>query len=184
MKILASFSLVLLADLLLIPMLPLRAQPVGIGRPALQAVGLFQHVCLPYAGLAGNLRAFAASKGLHQIPDSHATAFLLGHPGEVFNASTPDGQLALVSMDDGACVVAMPMGDRVGVNNALAGVFRTIQAVVTLVSDKASPDGKATQRLELVRLGNSAWHVSVTTHAHPEAPTAPPTLIIMATSTP
>ncbi len=162
---------------------PALAQPVAPGRPALQAVGLFEHACLPYAGLAGNLRAWATGKGLRFLPDSISKTMLFGQPGQVFNASTKDGRLGLISLDSGACAVIAPSGDKTEIEAALQGVFSTVQAIVTLISDKTSPDGLVTQRLELVTLKNRNWHVSVTERIPGGGP-RPSNVLIMATAAP
>jgi hypothetical protein len=153
-------------------------------RVVLQAVGLFQHSCLPFAGYAGNLRQWAASKNLMELPDSVAQPFLSGAAGKAFNASTADGKLILLSRDDGACMVISPYGNRQHADDALLGVFRTVGAATTLVRDSVSPDGKAEQTLEKVTLQQRAWHVSVTGLRHPEDSSSPSNLILMATATP
>ncbi len=161
-----------------------RAQAVMQDRATLQAVGLFQHSCLPYAGYAGNLRQWVAGKKLSELPPDVASRFLSGAPGKAFNASTVDGKLILVSRDDGACMVVTPFASQLRAKEELLGVFRSEGAVTTLVSDKMSRDGLVEQRLEKVTLANQAWHVSITARLHPEDPAALSNLILMATATP
>jgi hypothetical protein len=163
---------------------PSCAQAIMQDRATLQVVGLFQHACLPYAGYAGNLRQWASRTGLGELPGDVASRFLSGAPGKAFNASTPDGKLILVSRDDGACMVVTPFASQLRAEEALLGVFRTENAVVTSVSDKVSRDGQVEQKLEKVALDKQAWHVSVTARLHPEDPAALSNLILMATATP
>lgn len=71
--------------------------------PATELAGLFMQACLPYAGNPGELRAWAAKKGLPQVPDPARAMFLHGSPGVVFDASEPPEKYVLVSSDDGLC---------------------------------------------------------------------------------
>jgi hypothetical protein len=163
---------------------PARAQGRVIDRASLQAVGLFEHSCMDFAGFAGNLRIWVEGHHLSELPPNRAAQFLMNAPGKVYDASTRDGRLMLVSRDSGTCMVTMQFGDKDAVDAALQGVFRTGNYIVTRVSDQTSPDGKAKQTLDLVTLGKRAWHISTTTHARDEMPSALPTLMIMATATP
>ncbi len=159
------------------------AQGQVADRPTLQVVGLFQQACLPYAGYVHNLRQWAAGKNLHELPPAIAAQFLLGAPGNAFDASTPDGKLVLVSRDDGACMVATPVASHFRANQLLQGIFRNEGAAVTPITDKVSSDGKVEVTLEKVTLAQQAWHVSVTSRPHPEDPAALANLILTATAT-
>ncbi len=163
---------------------PTRADTGIQDKTSLEGVGLFEHACLPFAGLAGNLRMWIAGKGLHPVSDAMAASVLRGHAGKIYNASTLDAKLVLISFDDGACVVVMPSGDKDAVDKTLHAVFRTLGAVVTQVADKTSPDNKSQQTLDLVTLGKHSWHVSVTSHVHGDNMLARPNVLIMATMTP
>ncbi len=153
-------------------------------RPTLQAVGLFQQACLPYAGYVHNLRQWAGGKNLRELPAPIAAHFLLGGKGVAFDASTPNGRLVLVSRDDGGCMVATPVASQFRANQLLQGIFRNEGAAVTPMSDKVSTDGKVEVTLEKVTLAQQAWHVSVTARLHPEDPAALANLVLMASATP
>jgi len=61
--------------------------------------------CMPYAGHPAALRQWAARWKLPEVPDPAHAAFLHGAPGRVFDASSQQAKLALISSDDGICAV-------------------------------------------------------------------------------
>jgi hypothetical protein len=67
--------------------------------------GLFIQGCLPFVGNPPALRRWAGQNGLPAVAEQARSAFLHGAPGQVFNASTSEGKLVLVSSDDGLCSV-------------------------------------------------------------------------------
>jgi len=95
-----------------LPALGLLAASPARADAAQQLAGLFLQGCLPYAGHAAALRAWAERTGLPHVAEQARTAFLHGAPGQVFNGSNDDGKFVLVSSDDGLCSVvtdqAMP----------------------------------------------------------------------------
>jgi hypothetical protein len=78
------------------------ATPAADG-PAPQLAGLFMQSCMPYAGDAAGLRAWANKTGLPTVPDPASKIFLHGAPGTVFDASLPPEKFVVVSSDDGLC---------------------------------------------------------------------------------
>lgn len=68
-----------------------------------QLAGLFMQGCLPFAGTPARLRAWAHTANLPEVPEAARAAFLHGAPGQVFDASNPNGKFVLVSSDDGIC---------------------------------------------------------------------------------
>jgi hypothetical protein len=158
------------------------AQRAVQDKTALQALALFQHTCLPYAGMAGDLRMLAASKQMVPVPAATAAAFLGGEPGMAFWANTPDVKMVLVSNDSGACRIIMDHGDKTNVEQALQDYFTSLGILPAEIDQKVSPDGKARQSLWLASFHERSWLISVTTHAHSEAPNGLPTLILLATS--
>jgi hypothetical protein len=76
------------------------AEPSGA---AAQVVGLFMQSCVRFAGDAAGLRAWAAQAGMQLLPAEGQQAFLYGLPGQVFDASTKEGKLVLISENAGAC---------------------------------------------------------------------------------
>jgi hypothetical protein len=87
-------------------------------------VGLFIQGCMPFAGNPAALRDWAARTGVPAVPEQARVAFLHGAPGQVFDGSTPDGKLVLVSSDDGICSVATDMAVQKAAADALEAAFR------------------------------------------------------------
>jgi hypothetical protein len=67
--------------------------------------------CVRFAGNAPDLRAWAASIGLQELPPQGEQAFLNGRPGKVFDASNADGKFVVVSADNGACSAVAELVD-------------------------------------------------------------------------
>lgn len=78
------------------------ADPPGSPADA-QVVGLFMQSCMRFVGDASGLRQWAVRSGLQPLPDQAQQDFLYGLPGEVFDASTKDGKLVLISENGGSC---------------------------------------------------------------------------------
>lgn len=78
------------------------ADPAGSPADA-QVVGLFMQSCMRFVGDALGLRQWAARSGLQPLPEQGQQEFLYGLPGEVFDASTKDGKLVLISENGGSC---------------------------------------------------------------------------------
>jgi hypothetical protein len=81
--------------------------------------GLFIQGCLPFAGNPPALRRWASQNGLPAVAEQARSAFLHGAPGQVFNGSTSEGKLVLVSSDDGLCSVVT---DKVTQQSAVEGL--------------------------------------------------------------
>jgi hypothetical protein len=82
---------------------PTRASPAP-GSPAdIQVVGLFMQTCMRFVGNALALRQWAVRSGLQPLPEQGQQEFLYGLPGQVFDASTKDGKLVLISENGGSC---------------------------------------------------------------------------------
>ena len=73
------------------------------GTPAEELVGLFGAACLHFAGNPAGTRTFLTQQNVPRMPDKARDAFLAGRPGQVFDASEPGVNLAVVSLDDGGC---------------------------------------------------------------------------------
>jgi hypothetical protein len=89
-----------------------------------ELVGLFIQGCLPFAGDAPALRAWAGQTGLSPVPEQARAAFLNGAPGQVFNGSVAGVKLALVSSDDGICSAVTDQATQQAVTDALEAGFR------------------------------------------------------------
>jgi len=101
-----------------------------------ELVGLFIQGCMPFVGDAAALRAWATRTGLPAVPDPARSTFLHGAPGQVFDGSTTDGKLALVSSDDGLCSVVTDRADRQAVADALEAGFRQAGLTFRLVIER------------------------------------------------
>ena len=145
-------------------------------QPAAQLVGLFIQGCLEFAGNAPALRAWAKQTGLPQAPDQIRNAFLHGAAGQVFDGSTPDIKLALISADGGLCSVATNQATQGDVTNALqaglerAGLrYRLVverdDPVESAIYDReylAAKDGKGWRILEATVKGDAGGEAMLT----------------------
>jgi hypothetical protein len=84
-----------------------------------ELVGLFIQGCVPFAGHSSALRDWARQFGLPPVPEQARSAFLHGAPGEVFDASTAEAKLVLVSSDDGICSAITNLATEPHVTEAL-----------------------------------------------------------------
>ncbi len=166
------------AGLLLAPI----AARAGI---APQFVGLFIQGCMPFAGHPAALRDWAGRTGLPAVPDQAAAAFLHGAPGRVFDGSTAEGKLVLVSSDDGLCSVATDLTVQQAATEALEAGLRQAGAAFRLAIDRddahvpeihdreylAAKDGRA-WRILLATVKDAKGGEAMLT-AGPEEQTAP-----------
>jgi len=98
----AAYALWILALLPAMPAASPAADPPALPEDT-QVVGLFMQSCMRFVGDAAGLRAWAVKTGLQPLPEDGQQAFLYGLPGEVFDASTKDGKLVLISENGGSC---------------------------------------------------------------------------------
>ncbi len=112
--------------------------PVGAARAdeASALAGLFMQSCLTYAGDPIGLRAWAVRKGLPKVPEQARKAFLLGAPGEVFDASDNEGKFVVVSSDDGICSAVTDNTTGAAVTEALENDLRAGGIVFRLVIER------------------------------------------------
>lgn len=150
-------------------------------RGALQAASLFQQSCIRFTGRTDLLREWIRTHGLSSVPSEQAKVFAGGHPSLVFGASTPDGKMALVSENNGACRVVVEQGAASGVEQALTSILARSGVTVSEVLDRPKPSPEATQRLYRATIGLRHWVLSVTSHDHTDAPGMQPEIILLAT---
>jgi hypothetical protein len=108
-----------------------------------QLVGLFIQGCMPFAGNPAALRDWAARTGVPAVPEQARVAFLHGAPGQVFDGSTAEGKLVLVSSDDGICSVVTDLAVQQAVVDALEAGLQRAGAAFRLAierDDKQVPD--------------------------------------------
>jgi hypothetical protein len=148
----------LLAGLLAAAAWPARADV------APQLVGLFIQGCMPFAGNPGALRDWAARVGVPAVPEQARAAFLHGAPGQVFDGTTAEGKLVLVSSDDGICSVVTDLAQQKAVVDALEEGFRRAGAAFRLAierDDKQVPD--IHDREYLATKDGRGWRILVAT---------------------
>ena len=152
--------------------LPAAAQ----AQPVAQLVGLFIQGCVAFAGNAPDLREWANRNGLPQAPDPVRRAFLHNTSGQVFDGSTPDAKLALISADNGLCSVATDHASQAEVIQALeaglqqAGLrFKLViernDKTIPLIHDQeylATKDGKGWRILAATTEGETGGQAMLT----------------------
>ncbi len=119
------------------------ANPPGTraaGDTASQFAGLFVQACLSHPFSAATLRQWAAQTGLQALPPSRAGAFLHGAQGKVFDASTQQGKLALLSLDSGECRAAGADQQATAARQALLAALAPLGLPVTLQSETADAE--------------------------------------------
>lgn len=130
---------------------------------------LFVRTCLPYAGKPAALRHWAAAAHLPLAPEPARAAFLLGAPGQVFDATTPAGKLVLVSSDDGICsVIAERAVDR-DVAAAFMSEVRVTGLTLRGVADRNDPvDPSLHHREYIAERAHRTWRVLLATRGDGE----------------
>jgi hypothetical protein len=132
-------------------------------------VGLAIQGCVEFAGNPPDLRAWAKRNGLPSVPEQARAAFMHGAPGQVFNGSTPDGKLVLLSSDDGQCsVVADKIVDRAGAEALEAG-FRQAGLKFRLVIERDDRHQSGIHHREyLAAKDGRGWRVLLETVKDPD----------------
>jgi hypothetical protein len=129
-----------------------------------ELVGLFIQGCLPFAGDASALRAWAGQTGLQPVPEQARAAFLHGVPGQVFDGSVGAVRLALVSSDDGLCSAVTDQATQQSVADALEAGFRQAGLGFRLVSERDDAKVNAIHHREyLAAKGKRGWRVLAAT---------------------
>jgi hypothetical protein len=137
--------------------------PAYAGAPE-ELVGLFIQGCLPFAGNATALRAWAKGTGLPAVPDQARSAFLHGAPGQAFDGSTAEVKLALVSSDDGICAAVTDQATQQTVTDALEAGFRQAGLAFRLVIERDDARiGEIHDREYLVARDKRAWRILAAT---------------------
>lgn len=127
-------------------------------------VGLFIQGCLPFSGDASALRNWAQQMSLHPLPEQARAAFLHGAPGQVFDGSTADAKLVLVSSDDGLCSVVTNQATQSAVVNALESGFRQAGLAFRLVIERDDKQVHAIHDREYLAAKNQrGWRVLAAT---------------------
>jgi hypothetical protein len=127
--------------------LPAHAAPPG-QQAARQLAGLFLQSCLPYAGDPPALHAWAHRMGLAQVPDPARRAFLHGNPGQVFDASNPEGKFVVISWDGGACADVAQAANGPALARDLESDLHQAGLAVSLLHDREDPAQKQLRHRE------------------------------------
>ena len=141
-----------------------------------QVVGLFMQSCMRFVGDASGLRQWAARSGLRLLPEQGQRAFLYGLPGEVFDASSQDSKLVLISQNGGSCSALAESANGAAVISTLEQVMQVshIDFTVTREGDdavekvlhhkeySASHSGRRWQMLVSIVKGATAGEVMLT----------------------
>lgn len=124
--------------------------------------------CLSYAGDPAGLRAWAAQKGLPKVPEQARKSFLLGAPGDVFDASDVEGKFVVASADDGICSAATDKVTQTAIVAALESDLRASGIAFRLVierDDKVVPD--IHDREYLATRNGRSWRILLATVKDP-----------------
>jgi hypothetical protein len=157
------------------------ASALADDRGALQAAALFQQSCVRFAGHPDLLRGWIGTHALPRLPAEQSGTFSGGHPAQSFGAGTADGPMVLVSEDSGACRVVVEHQSPTGVEEAVVSILTKTGVSVSLVGRREKPEKVATQSLYKASIASRHWLLSVTSHAHGDAPGTLPEVILLAT---
>jgi hypothetical protein len=150
-------------------------QPQTPANASDQLVGLFGATCLHFAGDTAGLRAFLVQQGAPAMPAQARDMFLANRKGQVYDASVPGVNLALVTLDDGGCEAVAEKASRAEVLSTLQQAASEAHVPLTAVGAQADgPNGVQHSAYTLVAAGKQ-MHVLVST-----APAPPQAVITLA----
>ena len=166
-------TLASLAAACLAPGLALAQQPAGqagaqqVTNPtegAAEVVGLFGQTCVHYAGSAAALRAWLTQESAPQMPAELAAYFLAGRQGQVFDVSTQNARLALVSGNDNTCSAYVDAADPNAVVQNIETAMKQGNVQFALQGDHPDQqDPSLHHRDYRVTLAGQPWLILVTT---------------------
>jgi hypothetical protein len=141
-----------------------RADDVAGSSAAAQVVGLFMQSCVRFAGDPSGLRAWAPKAGIQPLPTAGQQAFLYGLPGEVFDASTKQGKLVLISENSGACSAMAESASGAEVVNVLEQVLQMSHISFTMTREDDDAKEKDLHHREYTASqGARQWQMLVST---------------------
>jgi len=168
-----------MAVLCTLPLAPASAQPrsqaqapgqgqQAPGSGAEELVGLFGATCLHFAGNPTAVRGFMTQQGVPVMPEKARAAFLAGRAGQVFDASEPGVNLAVVSLDDGGCEAVVEKADPNEVLSALQKAATDAKTPLTRLGEQADPGAGGVHHAAfgLTEAGRQ-MHILVSTAAAP-----------------
>jgi hypothetical protein len=141
-----------------------RADDIPGSGAAAQVVGLFMQSCVRFAGDPTGLRAWAPKAGIQPLPTAGQQAFLYGLPGEVFDASTKQGKLVLISENSGACSTMAESASGAEVVNVLEQVLQMSHISFTMTREDDDTKEKDLHHREYTASqGARQWEMLVST---------------------
>jgi hypothetical protein len=127
---------------------------------AAQVVGLFVQSCVRFVGNAADLRQWARQTGLPLLPKEAQQSFLYGLPGEVYDASTRNDKLVLISEDGGSCSALAESANGEAVAATLERVLRAAHIAFTLTHEDDDTEEKALHhRAYAISQGGRQWQM-------------------------
>ena len=132
---------------------------------AAQIVGLFMQSCVRFAGDPPALRAWAVhAGGMRPLPAEGQQAFLNGLPGEVFDASTKEGKLVVISESSGACSAMAESASGTEVVKVLEQALQLSHINFTMThEDDDKAETSLHHREYTASLGQRHWEMLVST---------------------
>jgi hypothetical protein len=141
--------------------------PADAGTGAQQVVGLFGATCLHFGADAQALRQFMQQQGARPLPADAAKAFLVGRPGQAYDASYAQYRLALISLDTGGCEAVI---DNTGGSDVVATFLQEAKDNGLPLKSLGSGPGRAPQqtvnRYEAT-VGAKQMHIYIATAPNP-----------------
>jgi hypothetical protein len=131
---------------------------------ASQVVGLFMQSCVRFALDPAGVRGWALHAGLKLLPPEGQQAFLYGLPGQVFDASTKDGKLVMISENSGACSTMAESASGAAVVKVLEQVMQLAHIDLTMTHEDDDKVEKALHHREYTAASNGRqWEMLVST---------------------
>jgi hypothetical protein len=143
-----------------------QGQPPGSG--AEELVGLFGATCLHFAGDPAGVRGFLQQQKVPEMPQQAKTAFLAGRAGQVFDASEPGVNLAVVSLDDGGCEAVVEKANPAEVLSTLQKTAADNKTPLAPLGDQADTGAGGVHHAAFGLTENGRqMHILVSTAANP-----------------
>jgi hypothetical protein len=138
--------------------------PTSPAEGAAEVVGLFGQTCVHYAGNAAALRSWLTQEHAPQMPAELATYFLAGRRGQVYDVSTQNARLALVSADDNTCSAYVDVADPATVVQDVETAMKQANLQFAMQGDHPDQqDPSLHHRDYRLTLNGAPWLVLVTT---------------------
>jgi hypothetical protein len=141
-----------------------QAADPGDADTAAQVVGLFMQSCVRFAADVAGLRKWALEAGMQLLPLQGQQAFLYGLPGQVFDASTKQDKLVLISEDAGACSTTAESASGPEVVKTLEQALQLSHIDFKMSKEDDDKQEKLLRHREYTAsLGNRKWDMLVST---------------------